>query len=104
MFDFSSLLTLVPKSVSLTILGILIGGSAVLGAEARYMKVSDFTKSYILTLKREIRENSNELKNAETEKERALIREILEGLLDDLCQRVDDPKDEPYCKNRSVAT
>lgn len=92
------LLDAVPASVKGGIALLLLGGMGVFGAESRYMTVDDFTKSYILDLKAEIREIQKELRFEElTEREKLWLEEQLEALLDELCYEVPD---DPYCEDR----
>lgn len=94
MFDPTHILNAVPKPVQMMV----FGGLLVAYGEARFMTVDDFTKSYVLDLKREIRELRKDLKEAQTDRERDNIRDQIEVLLDDLCYEL--PND-PYCKDRA---
>lgn len=96
-FDVTALIGLIPKSLQIPILVFMLGGAGVFAHETRYMTVADFTKSYILDLKREIRENRNDLAKTSDPQARALIQENIEQLLDELCLEI--PTD-PYCKAR----
>ena len=79
-------LKLIPVSVQIAVASMVIGGAAFAGLEVRYMTVSDFTKSYVLDLKREIREIWAELEREDlTERERQWLQDELESLLDELC-------------------
>ena len=96
--NFLELLKLIPRPIQLTLAGILIGGFAFAGHESRYMTVSDYTKSYVLDLKSEIRETRKDLANPDLAPEvREILKEALEALLDELCYEV--PNDA-YCKDR----
>jgi len=96
--NFLELLKLIPKPIQLTIAGILIGGLAFAGHETRYMTVSDYTKSYILDLKGEIRETRKDLANPDLPAEvREILEEALESMLDELCYEVPDDR---YCEDR----
>lgn len=97
MFDLSSVLTVLPKSVSIPLVFAMAGGFGFWAHEVRYMTVADFTKSYILDLKREIRENRNDLAVTTDTRARAIIIENIEALLDELCLEM--PTDT-YCKDR----
>jgi hypothetical protein len=84
---------LLPKPVQLTIAGILIGGMAFAGIETRYMTVSDFTKSYVLDLKKVIREIEYDLQRLElTDRERHDLEMELEELIDELCYEKPDDR------------
>lgn len=90
------LLALLPKSVQILVAGLLIGGIAFAAHEERYMTIGDYTKSYVLNLKAEIRAIRKDLKDSSLssgEKER--LQEQLQQLLDELCY--ESPKDT-YCK------
>lgn len=92
MFDPVSLLSFLPKSVTLTIVAVLVGGLGFAGHEIRYMTVADFTKSYVLDIKNTIRSLRLDLRNAETDRERALIQADIDELIDELCyERPRDP-------------
>jgi len=91
------LLAVIPKSVQIVVASILLGAGAVSGLETRYMTVSDFTKSYVLDLKAAIRDLRNDLQVAQSDRERAWLREQIELLLDELCYEM--PSD-PYCDKR----
>lgn len=80
----------------------MVAGGLIVGyAEIRFMTVADFTKSYVLDLKQAIRAARDDLKEAETERERRLIQEDIESLLDELCE---ERPDDPWCKERSIET
>jgi len=90
------LLKMIPESLRMAIVFIILGGGAVLAAEARYMTVDQFTKSYVLDLKSEIRDIQRELREGElTERERELLEEQLAELIDALCYELPD---DPYCE------
>ena len=77
----------------------LLGGLLFAGAEIRYMTVADFTKSYVLDLKSEIREIRKDLTNPNLSSEhRDDLEEQLQQLLDDLCYETDNK--DLYCKDR----
>jgi len=96
--NFLELLKLIPRPVQLTLAGILIGGLAFAGHESRYMTVSEFTKSYVLDLKSEIREMRKDLATPNLAPEvRAILEEALESMLDELCYEMPD---DTYCRNR----
>ncbi len=97
MLDLGGLLGTIPKPVAISIACIVIGGAGTFAHEVRYMTVADFTKSYILDLKREIRENRNDLADTNDPAARRIIQEIIDMLVDELCFEV--PND-PYCKDR----
>ena len=99
MLDLTNLLNFVPKPVALVIVSVVGGGLAVAGMETRYMTVADFTKSYVLDLKSEIRELHRDLERAETDRERQQIREDIESLIDELCY---EKPDDRMCAGRSV--
>jgi len=91
-------LRLVPVPVQIAIAGIVLGGAAFAGHEVRYMTVSDFTKSYVLDLKREIRELQKELADPDLlPRVREMLIEQLDDMVDELCYEVPD---DPYCKDR----
>lgn len=90
------LIEAMPPSVRLLFIGLLLGGACFAGAESRYMTVADFTKSYILDLKGEIRQIRYELQNPELSQEhRHLLEEQLEELIDELC--LETGHKDPYC-------
>lgn len=93
-----TMLSYIPKPVAMTVAALVIGGGGALGLETRYMTVTDFTKSYVLDLKREIRALKNDLDEAESDRERRVIQEQIETLLDELCE---ERPDDPLCKART---
>lgn len=77
---------LIPVPVQIAVASMVIGGVAFAGLETRYMTVSDFTKSYVLDLKKLIRDLSQDLEDPNlSDRERRWIQEELESLLDELC-------------------
>jgi hypothetical protein len=94
----TDILNMLPPSVRWGALaGVLILGIAY-GHETRYMTVGQYTKSYVLDLKAEIRAIRNELERDDVDPvTEELLEEQLEALLDELCYEV--PND-PYCRNR----
>lgn len=79
-------LKLIPVPVQIAVASMVIGGVAFAGLETRYMTVSDFTKSYILDLKKLIRDLEQDLEDENlTDRERDWIEEELESLIDELC-------------------
>ncbi len=98
MFDaITNLLEVVPKPVAAAIAMLVLGGVTVGGMETRYMTVAEFTESFILDLKREIRETRKDLETMEPGPGRDLLEEQLEQLLDQLCMKAPD---DPYCRGR----
>jgi hypothetical protein len=92
------LLKQLPTAVQICAVSVLLGGAVVYAAESRYMTVGQYTKSYVLDLKAEIRAIRNELERDEADPgTEELLEEQLEALLDELCYEV--PND-PYCRNR----
>lgn len=91
------LITRLPLPVQLTVIGLILGAGLVYAHETRYMTVGQYTKSYVLNLKAEIRAIRAELKNNLDDASRRLLEEQLHVLLDDLCYEL--PND-PYCKDR----
>jgi len=92
------LLNLMPRAVQIAVAGILLGGLAFAGHEVRYMTVGQFTKSYVLDLKSEIRALQRELSNPDIDaRTKQILREQLDQMTDELCYEVPD---DPYCKNR----
>lgn len=90
------LLNLMPRAVQIAIAGMLIGGLAFAGHEVRYMTVSQFTKSYVLDLKSEIRAVQRELTDPDLDVRIAqILREQLDQMLDELCY---ETPNDPYCK------
>lgn len=90
------LIQLIPKQLQIAIACLLIGGVAFAGLESRYMTVSDYTKSYILDLKKAIREVEYILRTEElTERERHNYEVELQEMIDELCY--EKPDDKVYC-------
>jgi len=80
------LLKLIPIPVQVAVASMVLGGVAFAGLETRYMTVSDFTKSYVLDLKKLIREIERDLEELTlTERERRIMEMELEELIDELC-------------------
>ena len=95
------LINLMPRGIQIAIAGMLIGGLAFAGHEARYMTVGQFTKSYVLDLKAEIRNTKKDLADQGLDvRLRELLVEQLESMLDDLCYEM--PLDA-YCKARNLS-
>ena len=87
---------LIPKELQIGIACLVIGGVAFAGLETRYMTVSDYTKSYVLDLKKAIREVEYILREEElTERERHNYEMELQELIDELCY--ERPNDKVYC-------
>lgn len=87
-------LTLLPKSVALSIASIVIGAGAFAGLEVRYVTASDFQKSYVLQLKREIRELRREIADAEDAGEPTdRLEDYLAELIDELCLEMPDDRE-----------
>ncbi len=90
------LLNLMPKAVQIAIAGMLIGGLAFAGHEVRYMTVGQFTKSYVLDLKSEIRAVRRDLNDPDLdERTKRFLREILDQMLDELCY---EAPNDLYCQ------
>jgi hypothetical protein len=90
------LINLIPKELQIGIACLVIGGVAFAGLETRYMTVSDYTKSYVLDLKKAIREIQNDLRDLNlTERERLHLEMELQELIDELCY--ERPDDKIYC-------
>lgn len=88
----------IPKPIAQAVALILLGVFAFAGTETRYMTVSDFTKSYILDLKSELRSLRKDIADDEIAADiKEHLREQFEALLDELCYET--PTDS-YCKNR----
>jgi len=66
--------------------------------EIRYMTVADFTKSYVLDLKSEIRELKDDLKKADSDGERRQIQKDIDALIDELCE---ERPNDPLCSQRA---
>ena len=98
MIKLFELLNLMPRAMQIAIAGIVIGIGAVYAHEIRYMTVGQFTKSYLLDLKAEIRETKKDLMNPDLPaRVREMLQENLEAMLDDLCYEL--PNDA-YCRDR----
>ena len=98
MTKFIELIGLLPKYAQVLIVGLLVGGVGFAAHEERYMTVGQFTKSYVLDLKRSIREIESDLRDQSLDdRTRKILQEQLELLLDDLCYEL--PND-PSCKRR----
>lgn len=95
-----ALLGLMPKSVQILIAGLLFGGIAFAAHEQRYMTVGQFTKSYVLALKAEIRNIKKDLADQLLDdRVREILVEQLALMIDDLCYEM--PSDV-YCKVRDL--
>ena len=89
------MLGLIPESVRIPILFVALGAGGTFAAESRYMTVADYTKSYVLNLKSEIREIQKELTDPDIDPEHAeKLLEQLEALIDELCY---ERPDDAYC-------
>ena len=87
---------LIPKELQIGIACLVIGGFAFAGMESRYMTVSDFTKSYVLDLKKLIRELKEDLKDPTlTARERHHLEMEIEELMDELCY---EKPNDLWCK------
>jgi hypothetical protein len=96
--SMTEMLGLIPESVRVPILFLIIGGGGAFAAESRYMTVADYTKSYVLNLKSEIREIQKELADPEIDPDyRDMLMEQLEALVDELCY---ERPDDAYCHGR----
>ncbi len=84
----TDLLTLLPKSVALSVASIVIGAAAFAGMETRYVTAGAFQKSYVLQLKREIRELRRELRSETDPERRADLEDDIAALIDVLCLEV----------------
>lgn len=94
------LLGMMPRPVQIAIAGLLFGGIAFAAHEQRYMTVDQFTKSYVLALKSEIRNIKIDLADANLDaRVRAVLVEQLAAMLDDLCYEM--PEDV-YCRARDL--
>lgn len=94
----TKILELIPQSYRLPIILVLSGVGLAYGHEIRYVTASDFTKSYVLNLRGEIRELRKELREAATASEKERIQEQIDAMIDELCYEV--PTDS-YCKERA---
>lgn len=93
---FLDLIKLIPAQLQIGLACLVLGGLAFAGLETRYMTVSDYTKSYVLDLKKAIREIQNNLRNMDlTERERLHLEMELQELIDELCY--EKPDDKIYC-------
>ena len=91
------LLEMIPEGMRIPIACLLLGGMGVAFAESRYMTVDQFTRSYVLDLKSEIRSIERELRRPELDDEyRMMLLEQLEALIAELCYEM--PED-PYCRD-----
>lgn len=80
------LLKLIPKPVQVVIAALLLGAGFAYAHEVRYMTVADFTKSYVLDLKKIIRELKNELHDEDlSDRDRLNLEMDIEELIDELC-------------------
>jgi hypothetical protein len=96
----SKLLEFIPKSAQVVIASLFVGGLSFAGMDARYMTVSDFTKSFVLDLKSEIRSLSKDIRDPELPEDvKEFMRDQLEELIDELCYQ--NP-DDPYCEGREL--
>lgn len=92
------LLNMMPKAIRLTLIGMLFGGLAFAGHEVRYMTVAQYTKSYILDLKAEIRETRRDLRSQDLPaRVREILTENLAALIDELCYELPNDRE---CKNQ----
>lgn len=89
----ADILAFVPKSIALSIASIMIGAGAFAGMEIRYVSASQFQKSYVLQLKREIRELRSEIADTEDDELRARLEEYLDELIDELCIEMPDDRE-----------
>ncbi len=87
------LLALIPKPIALSIASLVIGAAAFGGMESRYVTTSDFTKSYVLQLKREIREVRKEIKDEAHSGLKARLEDDLAALIDELCMTAPDDRE-----------
>lgn len=87
-------LSFLPKGVALTIASIIIGAGAFAGMETRYVTSGQFQKSYVLQLKREIRELRREIREAEDAGEPTeRLEDYLAELIDELCLEMPDDRE-----------
>ena len=92
----TDLLKIIPEAARVPIVFLLLGSLGVYGAEARYMTVDQFTKSYVLDLKSEIRDIQKELRDDSlSDREREMLEDLLNELIDELCY---EAPDDPYCE------
>lgn len=99
MSTVEGILGFMPKSVRLMAIGAIAALAAGAAAESRYMKISDFTKSYILDLRSDIRAIKKDIEATQDDAARKVLEEQLERMLDDLC--LETRGDDPYCENRA---
>ena len=90
----TDLLSNIPKALRVPIACILIGGVAFAGHETRYMTVDQYTKSYVLDLKREIRNIRKDLTRDIDPEIRQILEDQLAEMLDELCY---ETPEDPYC-------
>lgn len=91
-------LNYLPPLAQVSVIGLILGAGLVYAHETRYMTVGQYTKSYVLNLKAEIRAIRAELDTEELDPvTRELLEEQLESLLDELCY---ERPDDVYCKRR----
>lgn len=98
MGNLIELLKQLPPMVRVAIIGLILGAGVVYAHETRYMTVGQYTKSYVLNLKAEIRAIRDNLTDQNLDAgTRKLLEEQLASLLDELCY---ERPNDPYCKNR----
>jgi hypothetical protein len=86
---------LLPTPVQIAVVCLVLGTALAYAHESRYMTVDQFTKSYVLDLKREIRELEMLLRDPELDEQtRTILFEQLERMIDELCYEMPD---DPYC-------
>lgn len=96
MSEFLKLLAVIPSSVRVVIVAVVLGIGIAYAHETRYMTVSDFTKSYVLDLKKTIRELNYELRRPDlTPRERIFLEEQIANYVAELCYEM--PSD-PQCR------
>ncbi len=92
------ILKLCPTWAQIAVIALVVGVGGAWAHEARYMTVDQYTKSYVLDLKSEIRQIEKDLgRESISEDAKEILREQLEFMLDELCYEVPD---DPYCKRR----
>ena len=100
MGNFLKLLDSMPKSVQMVLAALALGVGVAYAHESRYMTVSDFTKGYVLELKKAIREMEGILRTPTlSPTEREIYNEELEELIAELCYEI--PNDNRYCSIRT---